>query len=64
MKPIEPLALRPQDAAKALGISPRTLWALTVPRGPIPCVRLGNSVRYCPDALRRFLTAKTEVSPE
>ena len=39
------LALRPREAAKALGISPRTLWGLTVPRGPIPCLRVGHGKR-------------------
>ena len=39
------LALRPRDAAKALGISERTLWGLTSPRGPIPCVRIGPGKR-------------------
>lgn len=40
-----PLALRPREAAQALGISARTLWSLTAPRGPIPCVRLGDGQR-------------------
>ena len=31
-----PLALRPRDAARALGISERTLWSLTAPRGALP----------------------------
>jgi hypothetical protein len=39
------LALRPRDAAKALGISARTLWGLTAPRGPIPCLRIGHGKR-------------------
>ena len=39
-----PLALRPREAAKALGISPRTLWQLTKD-GQIPCVRLGGAKR-------------------
>lgn len=39
------LALRPREAAQALGISPRTLWGLTAPRGPIPCVRVGSGKR-------------------
>lgn len=43
--PAESLALRPRDAAKALGISPRTLWGLTAPRGPIPCLRIGHGKR-------------------
>ena len=36
-----PLALRPAAAAKAIGISPRLLWSLSAPRGPIRCTRLG-----------------------
>lgn len=42
---VESLALRPRDAAKALGISARTLWGLTSPRGPIPCLRIGQGRR-------------------
>jgi hypothetical protein len=41
-----PLALRPKDAAKALGIGQRKLWELSQPRGPIPCVRVGCCVLY------------------
>ncbi len=37
-----PLALRPRQAATMLSISERTLWALTAPRGPIPCTRVGG----------------------
>lgn len=39
-----PLALRPREAAKALGISPRLLWQLTKD-GHVPCVRVGNGKR-------------------
>lgn len=39
-----PLALRPREAAKALGISPRLLWQLTKD-GQIPCVRVGSGKR-------------------
>jgi hypothetical protein len=39
-----PLALRPRDAAKALGISPRLLWQLTKDE-QIPCVRVGTGKR-------------------
>ena len=39
-----PLALRPRDAAKALGISPRLLWQLTKD-GHVPCVRVGSGKR-------------------
>jgi len=41
---LTPLAHRPRDAAKALGISPRHLWQLTHD-GHIPCVRLGTGKR-------------------
>lgn len=39
-----PLALRPREAAKALGISPRLLWQLTHD-GVVPCVRVGGGKR-------------------
>jgi len=39
-----PLALRPREAAKALGISARHLWQLTKD-GRIPCVRVGGGKR-------------------
>jgi excisionase family DNA binding protein len=38
------LALRPREAAKALGISPRHLWQLTKDEH-IPCVRVGSGRR-------------------
>ena len=42
----EPLAMRPQQAARALGISTRHLWQLTKD-GIIPSVRLGSGKRQC-----------------
>ncbi len=42
---IDSIALRPRETAKALGISERTLWSLSAPRGPIPCVRIGHGKR-------------------
>lgn len=38
------MAMRPRDAAKALGISPRTLWEWTR-TGIVPCVRIGTGKR-------------------
>ena len=49
------LLLKSQGAAAVLDISDRQLWAQTQPRGPIPCVRIGNSVRYSPEALQAFI---------
>ncbi len=39
-----PLVLRPREAAKALGISPRTLWEWSR-TGVIPCIRVGSGKR-------------------
>jgi len=50
-----PLALRPKDAAKALGIGQRKLWELSQPRGPIPCIRVGTCVLYPYQLLQGWL---------
>jgi hypothetical protein len=58
-KDVPRLTLRPCEAAQALGISLRTLWSYTAPRGPIPCLRLGNprrpTVLYLVSELEAFL---------
>lgn len=55
------LALRPREAARALGISSRLLWALTN-TGAIPHIRLGRAVLYPVRELTAWLTkqAKSE----
>jgi excisionase family DNA binding protein len=53
--PIPPLLLTPREAAKALAVCEKTLYTLTAPRGPLPCVRLGRAVRYSVVALRDFI---------
>lgn len=40
----KPLALRPKEAAKSLGISTRLLYELNK-SGTIPCVRIGTGKR-------------------
>ncbi|QDU95188.1 helix-turn-helix domain-containing protein [Lignipirellula cremea] len=53
--PAKPLLLlTPQQAADALAISPRKLWAMTA-SGEIPHVRLGRCVRYPVDVLQRWI---------
>ena len=63
---VQPLALRPREAAQALSISERTLWALTAPRGPIPCVRIGHgkrkSVLYPVPGLQNYLAEQAEAA--
>jgi len=53
------LALRPKEAAEALGIGTRLLWELTN-RGDIPCVRIGRCVTYPVDLLREWLARQSE----
>lgn len=49
------LALRPKDAAKALGIGQRKLWELTK-AGTIPHVKVGTATLYPIDELRAWLS--------
>ena len=56
---IEPLALRPRDAARALGISERLLWDWTRTEG-VPHVRIGNVVLYPVAGLERWLDERSE----
>jgi excisionase family DNA binding protein len=51
-----PTILTVQDAADLLKVSSRTLYSLTRPRGPIPCVRVGpRGVRYTLAALQEWI---------
>ena len=59
--PIPTLALRAREAAIALGISARTLWALTA-TGEVPHVRLGRTVLYPTRELTDWLTARTKLA--
>lgn len=56
------LLLRPRDAARALAISERKLWDLTV-RNLIPCVRIGRAVRYSPLDLQAWIEARKCSEP-
>ncbi|MBX3404146.1 MAG: helix-turn-helix domain-containing protein [Phycisphaeraceae bacterium] len=59
-----PLAMRPKDAAKALGIGQRKLWELSQPRGPIPCVRIGCCVLYPYALLQAWLAEQAAKGGE
>jgi excisionase family DNA binding protein len=48
------LLLKPNEAAAALALSPRKLWAMTASH-QIPCVRIGKSVRYDLADLRAWI---------
>lgn len=57
--PVPRLALRPKEAAAALGISERTLWARTA-AGEIPHVRVGQCVTYPVAELQRWLSEQAK----
>ena len=58
------LLLTPREAAQALSICEKSLWSLTAPRGPLPSVKLGRSVRYSLETLRQFISQQAESSGE
>lgn len=60
----EPLLVDGHEAARLLGISARTLWSQTAPRGSIPVVRLGSRALYSVDALREFIAKVSSQSHE
>jgi hypothetical protein len=49
------LLLSAREAAAALGVCQKTLWVWTMPRGPIPCLRLGHRVLYSVESLRAWI---------
>ena len=56
---VEPL-LTYRDAARLLGITERSVWAL-VQRGEIPAVRFGRTVRIDPADLRAFIDSSKQA---
>ena len=58
---IEPWLFTSKEAAKALCISERTLYALAK-AGEIPAVRVGRAVRYDPADLRAWVESAKKNS--
>jgi len=59
--PTAPLALKPAEAARSLGIGERKLWELTADRASgIPHVRLGRRIVYPTRELADWLAARLE----
>ncbi len=57
------LAMRVREAAKAIGISERTLWQRTED-GYVPHIRRGKIVLYPVDALRDWLQRQAREDAE
>jgi excisionase family DNA binding protein len=55
------LLMTPKQAAKALSISERTLWGMTVPRGPLPAIKIGRrGVRYAVADLQAWIESQNQ----
>jgi predicted DNA-binding transcriptional regulator AlpA len=53
-----PLMTR-KNVADFLQLSERTVWARSEPRGTIPVVMIGRSVRYSPSAIQEWMQRQT-----
>lgn len=58
--PLRPLAVEARTAAALIGVSERTLFDLTDPRGPIVPVRVGIKRLFPVVELERWLREETE----
>jgi predicted DNA-binding transcriptional regulator AlpA len=47
-----------REVAQMLRISERKLWSMTMPRGTIPAVQIGRSVRYCPNVIQKWIASQ------
>src|SRR5690606_29593071 len=54
------------EAAKRLGVSPRTVYDLAAPAGPIPCHRIGRRIVFSQEDLTEYLQQcrYTEIKKE
>lgn len=43
------------QAAQRIGVSPRTIYDLAAPAGPIPCHRIGRRIVFSPDDITEYL---------
>ena len=50
--------MTPREAAKVLRVCEKTLRNLTQPRGTIPAVRMGRTIRYVPSELQAWILSK------
>jgi hypothetical protein len=55
-KKCESLLVNASEASKMLGISDRTLWTISHPRGSVPVVKIGSRVLYSVAALERWIS--------
>jgi len=58
-----PMALRPREAARALGVSERWLWEKTK-TGEIPCLKAGRCILYPVAMLEEWLRSRAAGQQE
>lgn len=60
-----PLIVDAREAARLLSMSERSLWSLTVPRGPLPCIRFGKrAIRYARKDLELWIEQAKQNEPQ
>ncbi|MFC3338765.1 helix-turn-helix domain-containing protein [Paracandidimonas soli] len=54
------------EASKRLGVSPRTVYDLAAPAGPIPCHRIGRRIIFAEEDIQEYLRScrYTEIKRE
>lgn len=57
-----PLLLKPDEAARLLGVSRTKVYTL-IGRRDIPSIRMGGSIRVPREALEAWVRANTEAAP-
>ena len=58
---VEPMLFSVREAAKSLGISERSLWSVTAPRGPLKATRINNRVLYSREHLMEFIELQSQT---
>lgn len=55
LRKLERELMTAREAAEFLGLSERTIWEISGPRGDLPAVRIGRSVRYSKTDLTDYI---------
>lgn len=58
---VQPVALKVNDAAQALGVSARTVWKL-IRSGTLPSLRIGTRVLVLYSSLQDYATSRADSS--
>ena len=59
---LEKKLLSTKETSKILGISERTLWSITAPRGPLVRCKIKNRVLYSQSAIDQYIRAMESMN--